>query len=64
MGVRRSVWPKQMACVHLIGDFARREGLVREAARAGLTNLSEWDDGDQQNRQIASAAKAALSCLG
>lgn len=33
---------EQVATVHLIADFAVKEKLVREAARAGLAQLANW----------------------
>ncbi len=37
---------EQVATVHLIADYAVKEDLVRNAAKAGLTELSKWDELD------------------
>jgi ABC-type branched-subunit amino acid transport system substrate-binding protein len=34
---------EQIATIHLIADFAKRERLVRNAAKAGLTYFAKWD---------------------
>jgi len=53
---------EQVACIHLIADFSRKEPLVREAARAGLTNFSTWA-GDPLTGAISAAATTALTRL-
>lgn len=53
---------EQVATVHLIADFAKDEKVLRNAARAGLTELSSWSGTDQHGK-IAEAAKVALERL-
>ena len=59
---------EQIAPVRLIADFAKRERLVRNAAREGLLEMSRWDaarnpldlfDGGDQMRAAVAAQFAA-----
>lgn len=55
--------PEQVATVHLIADFARREADLYYAAHAGLKQLVGWG-AHPSGAPVAEAAKSALDRLG
>lgn len=53
---------RQLATVHLLADFAKREKTLRNAAKSGLTEISGWDKSDSHIK-MADAAKEGLERL-
>ena len=49
---------EQVACIHLIADFAAKEELVRRAAYEGLHELSTWGHGDDAMRKSSKSPSA------
>jgi hypothetical protein len=55
---------EQVATIHLIADFAAKEKLLKNAASAGLRDLTSWAGaGTSGSTKVAEAAKAALKRL-
>lgn len=50
---------EQVAALHLIADFAKKEPLLMNAARAGLEHFATWENAD-----ISGAATEAVKRLG
>jgi hypothetical protein len=53
---------EQIATVHLIADFAAREGLLKNAAREGLKDFATWGT-TAEAKKVADAASEALKRL-
>lgn len=51
---------EQIATIHLIADFAKKDRLLKNAAVEGLRYFSTWDTEADGYREISDAAKKAL----
>ena len=52
---------EQIATVHLIADFAKKEQLVRNAAKEGLRHLTTWASIDDTQQSLLSSPPEEMS---